>query len=83
MARWTAGRMIWWWRVEAESGSGSAKEETRDERAAERVSEARVAWRVCSAMNEGIFSRPRSVSERQLRSVFSSALSSVVWASFR
>ena len=46
--------------------------ETRDERAAERVWEARWAWRLCSSRKWSIWSRPSRVSLLQLRSVFSS-----------
>lgn len=53
-------------------GSVGEEEETRDERAVESDSEARVACRLCSELKLGIWRRPRSVSERQLRRVFSS-----------
>ena len=52
------------------SGDGSG--EVRDERAVVRVEDAMVAKRVCSALKEGMLRRPRRVSERQFRRVFSS-----------
>ena len=69
-----AGRMIWLCRVEgsdvvsSEDGNG----ETRDESAVVRVEDAIVARRVCSVMKVGMLRRPRRVSERQFRRVFSS-----------
>ena len=53
-------------------------EETRAERAEERVSDDRVAWRFCSSRKLGILSRPPRVSDRQFRRVFSSVVVLVV-----
>ena len=68
--------MIWWWSSE-ESRSEPGEGETRDLRAAERVSEARFAWRLCSEMKVGMLRRPRRVSDLQFRSIFSSTFLSV------
>ena len=69
-----AGRMTWLCRVEGSDAvsSGGGSGEVRDESAVVRVEDAIVAKRVCSALKVGMLRRPRRVSERQFRRVFSS-----------
>lgn len=74
MASWIAGRMICVWRASG-LGSGVGEVEMRVDRAWESVRDACLAWQVCSSRKLSIFSRPRRVSDLQLRVVFSSALS--------
>lgn len=69
-----AGRMTWLCRFEGSGAvsSGDGKGDVRDESAVVRVEDAIVARRVCSALKVGMLRRPRRVSERQFRRVFSS-----------
>ena len=69
-----AGRMTWLCRADGSGvvSSGDGDGETRDASAVVRVEDVMLARRLCSAMKLGILRRPRRVSERQFRSVFSS-----------
>ena len=69
-----AGRMTWLCRADGFGvvSSGDGNGETRNESAVVRVEDVMVARRVCSVMKDGMLRRPRRVSERQFRRVFSS-----------